>query len=328
LRAKLLALAALGLVAAALTASPALAEGPNAVRPDAGCNANTLSRNDDGSTGAVPVGFVINFFGTATNQVYVNNNGNVTIGSPMTDYTPFGLAGTLGRRVIAPFFADVDTRGGGSDEVRYSFGGTTIDGHQAFCVNWVNVGYYAGHFDKLNSFQLVLIDRSDIGAGDFDMEFNYDKIEWETGDASGGSNGFGGTPAAVGYTAGTGAPGTAFDMPGSRSAGAFRDSNAVSGLIYGSRNSLQLGRYVFPVRNGLAPVGGRIHGTVRDNAGNPLAGAPVQVCPSAGGLCAFITTTVPARPWYPIGSQRQFGVSGSASGRNIRPIFVACSSDE
>ncbi len=35
------------------------------------------------------------------------------------------------------------------------------------------------------------------------------------------------------------------------------------------------------------------------------------------------TRTVPERPWYPIGRWRQLGVSGSASGRNMRPRFSA-----
>ena len=33
-------------------------------------------------------------------------------------------------------------------------------------------------------------------------------------------------------------------------------------------------------------------------------------------------------PQVRTGSHRQFGSSGSASGRNMRPRFVACSSDE
>ena len=65
-----------------------------------------------------------------------------------------------------------------------------MGGTAAFCVNWVNVGYFSQHVDKLNSFQLLLIDQ---GSGNFDIEFNYDKVNWETGDASGGSNGFGGS---------------------------------------------------------------------------------------------------------------------------------------
>ena len=50
------------------------------------------------------------------------------------------------------------------------------------------VGYFGSHADKLNKFQLILVDRSaDTGtAGDFDILFKYDTIQWETGDASTG----------------------------------------------------------------------------------------------------------------------------------------------
>ncbi len=51
-------------------------------------------------------------------------------------------------------------------------------------------------------------------------------------------------------------------------------------------------------------------------------------CPRGRTTSVRVTTTLPARPWYATGSQRQFGRSGSWSGRNIRPRFVACSSEE
>ena len=40
------------------------------------------------------------------------------------------------------------------------------------------------------------------------------------------------------------------------------------------------------------------------------------------------TTTVPARPWYPIGRCRQFGSSGGWPGRRILPTFAAWCSEE
>jgi hypothetical protein len=67
-----------------------------------------------------------------------------------------------------------------------TYGSGTADGRQAFGVNWIDVGYFSSRTDKLNQFQLVLIDRSDTGAGNFDIEFNYGNILWETGEASGG----------------------------------------------------------------------------------------------------------------------------------------------
>jgi nidogen-like/HYR domain-containing protein/carboxypeptidase family protein len=325
----LAAVAAATLVATAWAAPAA----PAAVAQDPGCATNALDRNDDGSTGAVAIGFPVNFFGTTYTHLFINNNGNVTFDSAMSTFTPFGLSGPIGTRIIAPFFADVDTRGAGSDVVRYSWGATTLFGRPAFCVNWLNVGYYSAHFDKLNSFQLILVDRSDVGAGDFDIYFNYDQIQWETGDASGGVGGFGGTSAAVGFSAGTGAPNTFFEFPASRVNGALLDSNTLTGLIHGSRNTLVLGRYVFHVRNGVAPIGGRISGSLRDGAGNSLADAPVQICPSAGGACAFVTRTNVAgdydAPGLPPGSYfvRAFPPSGSSlSPATSAPVEVTAGS--
>jgi hypothetical protein len=233
----LLLLAALLLLPAALFAG--------AVRP--GFNQNDLAANDDGSTDQVPIGFTINFFGAEYSDLYVNNNGNVTFDDSLSTFTPFPIT-TTGVKIIAPFFADVDTRGAGSDIVRYSFGTDTVNGRPAFGVNWVNVGYFNEKTDKLNSFQLVLIDRSDIGAGDFDIEFNYDRIEWETGDASDGVDGLGGSSARAGYANGLDAT---IELPGSAVNGAFLDANLQTGLVYSSLNSDEPGRYVFRVRNGV-----------------------------------------------------------------------------
>jgi hypothetical protein len=211
-----------------------------------GFNTSTLPANDDSSTGSVNIGFTVNFFGLSFSQLYVNNNGNVTFDLPLSTFTPFDLNFTS-RQIIAPFFADVDTRAG---EV-VSYGSGTVDGRAAFGVNWKNVGYYSFGTDKLNSFQLVIIDRSDISPGDFDFEFNYDKIQWETGGASGGVNGLGGNSARAGYANGTGNPGTFFELNGSAVNGAFLDSNLTTGLIHNSLNSNVDGRYVFSARNGI-----------------------------------------------------------------------------
>ena len=212
----------------------------------AGFNANTLAANDDGSTGAVSLGFTANFFGVSNTAAYVNNNGNITFDSALGTFTPFDLTST-GRQIIAPFFADVDTRGSGNTPVTYGTG--TVGVQAAFGVNWVDVGYYSQQTDKLNSFQLVLIDRSDINAGDFDFEFNYDQILWETGSASNGTNGVGGSSARAGFSNGTGAPGTSFELAGSAVNGALLDGGS-NALISDRFNSTVDGRYLFQVRNG------------------------------------------------------------------------------
>ncbi|WP_445767255.1 nidogen-like domain-containing protein [Rheinheimera sp.] len=213
-----------------------------------GFNNFTLAANDDASSGAINIGFDVDFFGLVFDQLYVNNNGNITFGSALSAYTPFDLTST-GQQIIAPFFADVDTRNNGLP-VTYGYG--EFDGLAAFGVNWINVDYYASSntHTNLNSFQLLLVDRSDIGAGDFDIVFNYDSILWEAGTASNGNNnGLGGASARVGFSNGTGAAGTFFEMGGSAINGALLD-NGPNALVSGSLNSGVTGRYIFNARNG------------------------------------------------------------------------------
>jgi hypothetical protein len=163
----------------------------------------------------------------------------VTFGGAQSAYVPGNLTG-LGPKIsiIAPYWADVDTFNPLSDVVKY--GSNTVDGHNAFGVDWVNVGYFSANADKLLSCQLVIIDRSDIAAGDFDMEFNYDKVQWQYGDVSGGF------PPHAGYAAGV----LGCELPGSGVADAFLDSNVTTGLIYHNLNSSVPGRYFFSFRNG------------------------------------------------------------------------------
>lgn len=216
-----------------------------------GVLSNSLAANDDGSTGLVALGIDgaggINLFGTSAANVYVNNNGNITFANPLSTFTPSAFS-TFGSPIIAPFFADVDTRGAGSALMTY--GNATYNGRTAFVVDWLGVGYYGSHTDKLNTFQLILTDRTDTGAGNFDIEFNYDNIQWETGDASSGSGGLGGTSVAVGYSNGlSGGSNVSFQLPGSLVNGALINGGPNS-LVGHDLNSDVLGRYDFQVRNG------------------------------------------------------------------------------
>jgi hypothetical protein len=213
-----------------------------------GFNSNTLAANDDGSTGLVSLGFTANFYGTNFTDVFVNNNGNVTFSDDLSSYTPFDLTSTA-TPIIAPYFADVDTESAG---LPLTYGTGAFDGQAAFGVNWLDVDYYESspsHTNR-NFFQLVLVDRSDITAGDFDIIFNYDQIEWETGEASDGDpSGLGGSSARAGYSNGTGAVGSFFELPGSAVNGAFLDGGP-NALISNSLNSNVDGRYIFQARSG------------------------------------------------------------------------------
>lgn len=262
---KMLAVASLlATVILAVVASFATA---GAIRTDAGFNLFSLAANDDGSAGPI-TGFPVNVNGTTYTTAYVNNNGNLTRTASSSGFTPFpSLFSSATDPILAPFFADVDTRGAGSGIVRY--GASTVAGHLAAGVNWINVGYFNGKITPLNSFQLVIIQRSDINPGDFDFEFNYDHILWETGDSNGGVNGLGGSSARAGWSDGAG---HWFEIPGAGVNGAYLDSNLSTGLIHNSLNSDVLGRYLFQVRSGV------IEGAV------PEPSTMVLACLAAAGL--------------------------------------------
>ncbi len=210
-----------------------------------GFDTASLGKCDDKSSGAVALGFTANFFGRSYTSVFVNNNGNVTFDSVLSAYTPFDLAATH-RAIIAPFFADVDTRGAASGVA--SFGTGVYGGHDAFGVTWDGVGYYGFGTDKLNRFQLLLVSRSDLAPGDFDIYFNYEQMQWESGNASGGRAGLGGFAARAGYS--NGDPNTSYELAGSAQRGALVDGGRNS-LVAGS-NIGQAGRYLFEIRNGVA----------------------------------------------------------------------------
>ncbi|MEZ4406384.1 MAG: nidogen-like domain-containing protein [Polyangiales bacterium] len=177
-----------------------------------GLATNCVHPNDDGSYSgpggagaavaidlrpAFPGG--LNFFGRTYTSFYLNTNGNITFRGALFTYTPnpFPVAE---QPMIAPWWGDVDTRGGGQptrNNICFHIEPNRI------VITWNNVGYYSSHNDRLNDFQMVLSTSATCAtAGDFDVEFRYNRCEWTTGDASGGTGGFGGTPAQVGFDAG------------------------------------------------------------------------------------------------------------------------------
>lgn len=194
--------------------------------------------NDDQSSSELNLPFAVRFFKEdAFTKFYVNNNGNISFGAPLGSFTPNRFPAS-NLPVIAPFWADVDTRnqpGGGAVYVASPNADTVV-------VTWNNVGYFSGHNDKLNDFQMTLINRSATGAGNFDIEFRYNKLEWVTGDASGGTGGFGGTPAQAGYDAGNGQ--NFFVLPGSFS------SNILDLVNTSNVSSDTPGVWTMAIRNG------------------------------------------------------------------------------
>ncbi|MDF1502879.1 nidogen-like domain-containing protein [Roseisolibacter sp. H3M3-2] len=232
---------AAALLAAALAAPAAQAQ----IRDVAGFATTSLGRTDDGTTGPVDVGFAYNFFGLTGSSLYVSNNGFVSFSTPPS-FTPQALAAN---KIIAAFWADVDTEGGASGITSYGTGAVDVAGigtRNAFFVNWPGVGYYNNGTDRLNTFQIFLVDRNDRGVGDFDFELNYGSMQWEAGSHSndGGSGGLGNNAegdkcARAGYSNGMG---TVVELAGSGVCGA---------LIDGGANALAGQRFAYSARSGV-----------------------------------------------------------------------------
>ena len=99
-------------------------------------------------------------------SLQVNNNGDISFTTPVSTYTPqaFPLSGDL--QLIAPYWADVDTRGTGSvwyrestdtqllakarDEIRAAFiNQASFSPTSLFIATWDHVGYYNRRTDKV-----------------------------------------------------------------------------------------------------------------------------------------------------------------------------------
>lgn len=190
----------------------------NGLGGDAGFGENYLERNDDGYSSAIDITSIfpqgLNLFGTTYNSIYVNNNGNITFNGGLYSYTPTAIGANFYSPIIAAFWADVDTRNYYSSATTVGNVTPTVGGNSqgsnltwydidpatgTITVTWDDVGYYDGNTDKLNAFQLQLIATGD---GNFDIIYRYEDINWVTGDASGGTNGLGGTVARAGFSAG------------------------------------------------------------------------------------------------------------------------------
>jgi hypothetical protein len=180
-----------------------------------------MAPNDDYYSNLITVPFNFNFYGVTYNSLYINNNGNISFGTPYSTFTANPFPDST-YQMVAPFWGDVDTRGpsgvGGAGDVYYQVTATHM------IVKWEAVGYYNMYNDKVNTFQLIITDGTDpLLPSGTNVGFCYGDMQWTTGDASGGAGGFGGAPATVGNNMGNGTdyfqagtfdqPGVAFDGP-------------------------------------------------------------------------------------------------------------------
>ncbi len=186
-------------------------------------------RNDDGSTPVIDLGFTFCLYGTNYTSCYINNNGNISFDNAQGTYSSEGFPST-NYILVAPFWADVDTRNTASGLVHYK-----ITEHSLIVI-WDAVGYYSSQADKVNSFQLIITDGQDpILEDGNNVSFCYGDMQWTTGSASQGTDGFGGVPATVGANKGDGiafAQFGQFDAPGSFYDGPFNNPDGISWLDY------------------------------------------------------------------------------------------------
>jgi hypothetical protein len=199
-----------------------------------------LPRNDDGFSSAVALGFTINFGGTTYTETFVSNNGFITFGGGSGAYWPYPLDADYvendypGLPIIAAFFSDVDTRNELSGIV--SWGTGLVDGLPAFVAKWPNVGEYS-HGSDPNNFEIVIVGRSDLSAGSFDIHFIYHTITWDNGNA------------VAGFHNGSVSNPLFFQVPGSGVEGAFL--NGGLNALAASTNTGFQGSLLLQARDGV-----------------------------------------------------------------------------
>jgi hypothetical protein len=296
----------------------------------AGFGENVLPANDDGSTPFIDVTSVfgangLNFFGHNYTGFYINNNGSVTFNAATSSFTPTALTGSTSNPIIAPYWADVDTRGGhatptpggtstGSNLVYYDL--DSVDG--VMTVTWDDVGYYSSQTNKLNAFQLQLINE---GNGDFDIVFRYENVDWTTGSASGGSNGLGGTAARAGYSSGNGV--NYFELPQSG------DQAALLALETAS-NTGTPGVFVFQVTNGVPIVSvsvGDASSTEGNSPGSHTITIPVVLTQPSSSTITIHYTTADGSAQAGADYVAQSGTLTFAPGVTQQDIVVAVNGD-
>ena len=117
------------------------------------------------------------FFRSSYTSSFVNNNGGLSFNSGVGTWDLGAFPTGSLPPIVAPFWADVDTRNALSGQVWYrtsqdasllttlaqdvksAYGGVNLSFNPTFAqiVTWDRVGYYYAAVDKLNSFQLALV---------------------------------------------------------------------------------------------------------------------------------------------------------------------------
>lgn len=119
--------------------------------------------------------FSINIGGTFYNSMFVNENGFVSFGAPISP-GPATPLGSFTAPAFAPFFADgavPDT----TLDLRYGWTDSNVGFPNSVWVTWAGSVPQGAPTAAPNIFQLGIVD---LGLGDFDLIFNYEAINWDS----------------------------------------------------------------------------------------------------------------------------------------------------
>ncbi|CAF3735693.1 unnamed protein product [Rotaria sp. Silwood1] len=144
-------------------------------------NDQVFPPNDDGSTNALPLPRIFPYFNNNHRQIYLANNGLFSFLGPISQFVPTPFPLNDGRRVIAGFWSDIDTRGSipSGNKVYYQIyanqsntvvfekaityvqqyfpGERSFNPSMIITGTWYQVGAYSYQTNLVNTFQIVLV---------------------------------------------------------------------------------------------------------------------------------------------------------------------------
>ncbi|XP_017210066.1 sushi, nidogen and EGF-like domain-containing protein 1 isoform X1 [Danio rerio] len=156
---------------------------------------------DDGGSSVIPLLSPFLYFGRTYQQIYVNNNGDLTFSQNLEQYVPYVFPGNGSQDIIAGLWTDLDNRERGvvsynqytngsvltraTQDINNYFPYLTFTASWVFVATWDKVAYYPVT-DTKTSFQMVLISDSsnsfvlmnygDIAVAGQQVEAGYDTI--------------------------------------------------------------------------------------------------------------------------------------------------------
>ena len=145
-----------------------------------------LPRSDDAAVRqdwSAVFGAGLTYFGHTfqATDIFVNTNGSLSFGAAVLGYPTAATPANPTPDMIAPFWADVDTRLRGEGVESGQIYVDIDPVADVVSITWDDVGVYRRNTDQVNRFQIQLYDR---GGGDFDIVFRYEAINWTIGSST------------------------------------------------------------------------------------------------------------------------------------------------